>query len=405
MSKDSKTAIAIQVSHLTKSFKIPIESSNGIKQKIINVLKGRRGYRNFTPLQDISFEVKQGEFFGIVGRNGSGKSTLLKSIAGIYTPESGGVAVNGKLVPFIELGVGFNPELTGRENVFLNGALLGFGNKEMESMYDEIVDFAELHDFMEERLKNYSSGMQVRLAFSIAIRAKGDILLLDEVLAVGDLSFQKKCYDYFLSLKSQGRTVVLVTHDMNAVKRFCTRALFIESGQIRMIGTPEEVAQQYMAVFTSSEEPSVNKTEEKKQRWGTGDMSVKKISAEVMGDKVRVLATYRAQRKLESPIYGITIYNREGVNILECNTLRIGKKTAPVRTSEKIELAWDIPNIFSTGTYDISVACCDSTATTFYDWWDNSTNFSIYKEGVNGGVVDPKVELSRYVQVRGGQDD
>ena len=188
----SNKDIAIKVSHLKKSFRIPLESSNGIKQKLINTLKGRKGYRNFTPLKDVSFEIKKGDFFGIVGRNGSGKSTLLKTIAGIYSPTGGTVQVNGSLVPFIELGVGFNPELTGRENVFLNGALLGFSHDEMETMYDDIVDFAELHDFMDERLKNYSSGMQVRLAFSIAIRAQGDVLLLDEVLAVGDEAFQKK---------------------------------------------------------------------------------------------------------------------------------------------------------------------------------------------------------------------
>lgn len=158
--------IAIKVEHLRKSFRIPLESSNGIKQKLINIFKGRKGYCDFTPLEDISFEIEKGDFFGIVGRNGSGKSTLLKTIAGIYSPTDGLVQVNGSLVPFIELGVGFNPELTGRENVFLNGALLGFSHDEMEAMYDDIVDFAELHNFMDERLKNYSSGMQVRLAFS-----------------------------------------------------------------------------------------------------------------------------------------------------------------------------------------------------------------------------------------------
>ena len=221
----------VVINNLTKSFKIPLEASSGIKQKLINILKGRKGYRVFTPLKDIDFTINEGDFFGIVGRNGSGKSTLLKTIAGIYTPNSGSVEVGGSLVPFIELGVGFNPELTGRENVFLNGALLGFSHDEMEAMYDKIVDFAELGDFMEERLKNYSSGMQVRLAFSIAIRAHADILLLDEVLAVGDEAFQKKCYAYFDKLKREKRTVMLVTHDMSAVERFCNKAVFIEDGK------------------------------------------------------------------------------------------------------------------------------------------------------------------------------
>lgn len=235
----------VEISKLTKSFKIPLEASSGVKQQLINILKGRKGYRVFTPLKDISFTINEGDFFGIVGRNGSGKSTLLKTIAGIYTPNSGNVKVHGSLVPFIELGVGFNPELTGRENIFLNGALLGFSHEEMESMYSAIIEFAELEDFMEERLKNYSSGMQVRLAFSIAIRAHADILLLDEVLAVGDEAFQKKCYSYFDKLKREKRTVILVTHDMAAVERFCTKAVFIEDGHVKMIGKPYRIAAAY----------------------------------------------------------------------------------------------------------------------------------------------------------------
>lgn len=237
--------VAVQVNNLTKTFKIPTEASSGIKQKLINGLKGKKGYREFTPLKDISFEIRKGDFFGIVGRNGSGKSTLLKSIANIYTPTSGQVHVDGRLVPFIELGVGFNPELTGRENIFLNGALLGFSRSEMEAMYDEIVAFAEIGDFMEEKLKNYSSGMQVRLAFAIAIQADADILLLDEVLAVGDEAFQRKCNEYFASLKNSDKTVVLVTHDMAAVRKFCNRAVYIRNGELVIDGTPDDVASQY----------------------------------------------------------------------------------------------------------------------------------------------------------------
>lgn len=235
----------IVVKNLKKSFSIPLEASSGIKQKLINALKGRKGYREFTPLDSISFTVKKGEFYGIVGKNGSGKSTLLKTLAGIYSPQAGSVTTKGTLVPFIELGVGFNPELSGRENVYLNGALLGFSHVEVDAMYEEIVEFAELEDFMEERLKNYSSGMQVRLAFSIAIKAHGDILLLDEVLAVGDAAFQQKCYDYFETLRQEKQTVVLVTHDMNAVKRFCSKAMIISEGKIEKIGTPEEIAEIY----------------------------------------------------------------------------------------------------------------------------------------------------------------
>lgn len=250
----------VSANGITKTFAIPLEGSSGLKQKLINILRGRKGYRKFTPLRDISFEVHEGEFFGIVGKNGSGKSTLLKILAGIYTPTKGGVNVNGTLVPFIELGVGFNPELTGKENVYLNGALLGFSHKEIDVMYSSIVDFAELADFMEERLKNYSSGMQVRLAFSIAIQAKGDVLLLDEVLAVGDAAFQQKCFDYFERLKRDKRTIIIVTHDMGAVKRFCDRAMLISNGDIELVGTPNEVADLYtesnieLAAETAAEE-------------------------------------------------------------------------------------------------------------------------------------------------------
>jgi len=239
----------IIVKDLHKSFKLPHEQHSGIKQRIINIFKGVKGYEIQKVLDDVSFEIKKGEFFGIVGRNGSGKSTLLKLLASIYVPDKGLIKVNGSLTPFIELGVGFNPELTGRENIFLNGALLGFSRKEMEVMYDDIVGFAELHDFMDQKLKNYSSGMQVRLAFSIAIRAKGDILLLDEVLAVGDEAFQRKCYDYFTQLKDEKKTVVLVTHDMSAVERFCNRAILIENGHIKKIGTSADVAKYYRELF------------------------------------------------------------------------------------------------------------------------------------------------------------
>lgn len=238
----------ISVKDLRKSFRIPLERSSGIKQQLINHLKGRKGYREFEALKGITFDIKQGEFFGIVGRNGSGKSTLLKLLAEIYVPSSGSIHVDGSLIPFIELGVGFNPELSGRENVYLNGALLGFSRKEIDAMYEDIVAFAELDDFMEERLKNYSSGMQVRLAFSIAIRANGDILLLDEVLAVGDEAFQKKCTDYFYSQRGK-RTIILVTHNMDNVRKHCSRAMLIKDGHIDTIGDPEEVAAAYSDLF------------------------------------------------------------------------------------------------------------------------------------------------------------
>ena len=243
-----KNEYAIEVKNLSKSFKLPTEKSSGLKQAIFNSLKGIKGYTKQEVLKDISFKVKKGEFLGIVGRNGSGKSTLLKTLSKIYVPDCGEIKINGALGPFIELGVGFNPELTGRENIYLNGALLGFSNQEMDKMYQEIVDFAELEPFMNQKLKNYSSGMQVRLAFSIAIRAKGDILILDEVLAVWDAAFQEKCNKYFSDLKGE-QTVIIVTHDMENVKRFCDRAILLENGKIVKDGKPEVVARNYLNLF------------------------------------------------------------------------------------------------------------------------------------------------------------
>ncbi len=240
---------AIVVSHLSKSFKLPTERSWGLKQAIFNRLKGIKGYTKQEVLKDISFTVRKGEFLGIVGRNGSGKSTLLKILAGIYVPDSGTITTYRSLVPFIELGVGFNPELTGRENIYMNGAMLGFSNAEMDQMFDDIVRFAELEPFMDQKLKNYSSGMQVRLAFSIAIRARGDILILDEILAVGDAAFQEKCNQYFASL-SKDQTVILVTHSMENVRRFCDRAILIEQGKIIKEGNPDQVADAYLKLFS-----------------------------------------------------------------------------------------------------------------------------------------------------------
>lgn len=253
---------ALEVKNVSKSFRLPTEQANGIKQAFVNWTKGVKGYKEQHVLKDISFKVEKGDFFGIVGRNGSGKSTLLKIISQIYTPEKGEVKVNGTLIPFIELGVGFNPELTGRENVYMNGALLGFSREEVSKMYPEIVEFAELEEFMDQKLKNYSSGMQVRLAFSIAIKAQGDILVLDEVLAVGDEAFQRKCNDFFEKIKKdKTKTVILVTHSMDSVRKYCNKAMMIRNGKVVVYGSPQDVASQYTADNLKRENKSVEMVE------------------------------------------------------------------------------------------------------------------------------------------------
>ena len=266
--------VVLSVEHVAKSFKLPTEQASGLKQAFLNWTKGIKGYTEQKVLKDINFEVHQGDFFGIVGRNGSGKSTLLKIISGIYVPEKGKVTVNGKLVPFIELGVGFNPELTGRENVYLNGALLGFSHDEIDAMYDDIVEFAELEDFMDQKLKNYSSGMQVRLAFSVAIKAQGDILVLDEVLAVGDEAFQRKCDNFFAQIKKDPtKTVILVTHSMDSVKKYCDKAILIKDGEIIVNGNKNDVADRYTLENLKKNEQK-KQSEESQDEYPTGLSSV-----------------------------------------------------------------------------------------------------------------------------------
>ncbi|HGH9237563.1 TPA: ABC transporter ATP-binding protein [Streptococcus pyogenes] len=250
--------IAVKVQHVSKTFKLPTEATKSFRTTLVNRLRGIKGFTEQHVLKDINFDVYKGDFFGIVGRNGSGKSTLLKIISQIYVPEKGQVTVDGKMVSFIELGVGFNPELTGRENVYMNGAMLGFTKDEVDDMYNDIVDFAELHHFMNQKLKNYSSGMQVRLAFSVAIKAQGDVLILDEVLAVGDEAFQRKCNDYFMERKDSGKTTILVTHDMGAVKKYCNRAVLIEGGLVKAYGEPFDVANQYSVDNTETAEDAMN---------------------------------------------------------------------------------------------------------------------------------------------------
>jgi ABC-2 type transport system ATP-binding protein len=233
---------AVEIRGLVKNFRIPQQQVHTLKERLLHPL-AHRAFDHFQALNGVSFTVEGGEFFGVVGRNGSGKSTLLKCVAGIYGVDAGEVIVRGRLSPFIELGVGFNPELAARDNVLINGVMLGLTRREAAERYDDVISFAELDPFQELKLKNYSSGMIVRLAFSTAIQADADVLLVDEVLAVGDLSFQRKCYGEFDRLKAAGRTIIFVTHDMGAVQRFCDRAVLLHRGEQLRIDQPAAVAQ------------------------------------------------------------------------------------------------------------------------------------------------------------------
>jgi ABC-2 type transport system ATP-binding protein len=238
---------AIDVQGLHKQFLIPHQQFATLKERVLHPLQ-RRAHDELQVLDDVSFEIAHGEFFGIVGRNGSGKSTLLKCLAGIYRRDSGSIAIEGRLAPFIELGVGFNPDLTARENVVINAVMMGMSARQARARFDHIIEFAELEDFVDLKLKNYSSGMQVRLAFSVMVEADADVLLIDEVLAVGDAAFQQKCIDVFYRLREEGKTIVLVTHDMGTVERFCHRAMMLRDGKIEMLGDPVLVGRRYLQI-------------------------------------------------------------------------------------------------------------------------------------------------------------
>ncbi len=278
----SQNTTAIQINDIHKEFILPQSKHTSFKQAAVNIVRKNNKVTQKV-LDGVTFTINKGDFFGIVGRNGSGKSTLLKLIAGIYTPTTGSIEVNGGLTPFIELGVGFNTELSGRDNVYLNGALLGFTRSQMSEMYDEIVDFAELGPYMDQKLKNYSSGMQVRLAFSIAIKANNDILIFDEVLAVGDEAFQKKCLSVFEKYKASNQTVILVTHDMETVRKFCNRAILLKDGKIIEQGSPQEVATKYSLL----NQDAVNTANEKSNTTMLDDQKTKHLNVDILDSKLK----------------------------------------------------------------------------------------------------------------------
>jgi ABC-type polysaccharide/polyol phosphate transport system ATPase subunit len=240
-----RRSAAIEVDNVSKTFALPHEQRTTIKEHFLHPLRGRTIERQ-RALDGISFAVQEGEFFGIIGPNGSGKSTLLKILAGIYRQDSGSVRVGGKLSPFIELGVGFNPELNARDNVLVNATLLGLTQRDLDAKFESIIEFAELERFVDQKLKNYSSGMQLRLAFSIAIQVTFDILLLDEVLAVGDASFQEKCFSTFDEMRAARKTIVFVSHDLGTVKKYCDRALLVRNGRAEALGDAAEVVETYL---------------------------------------------------------------------------------------------------------------------------------------------------------------
>lgn len=395
----SETNVAISVKHVYKDFVLPHEKINTIKSFVTGLTRAKgRTKETQHALKDISLEIKEGEFFGIVGRNGSGKSTLLKILAGIYQPTKGSVETHGKLVPFIELGVGFNPELTGRENVYLNGAMLGFSVREIDAMYDDIVAFAELEKFMDQKLKNYSSGMQVRLAFSMATRSEADILLVDEVLAVGDADFQRKCFDYFRQLKKNKKTVVFVTHDMTAVREYCDRAVLVEKSEIVVSGKPSRVATAYTRMFSEESKTDTLNSADDNGRWGDGAIrytSVRLSRERLTDDDDELIITLDAvaDQYVENPVFGFLVKTASGMQVLGTNSKIRQKTIGNINKGEVVTISWSVPNIFADGIHYIDPAIVYHDGTVVSDWWEEAKSFNVFREERTPYIISPHIGI------------
>ena len=306
---------------------------------------------------------------------------MLKILAGIYQPTKGSVSIKGKLVPFIELGVGFNPELSGKDNVYLNGAVLGFSTKEVDDMYDDIVEFAELERFMDQKLKNYSSGMQVRLAFSMATRAKADILLIDEVLAVGDADFQRKCFDYFKTLKKNKKTVVFVSHDMEAIREYCDKVILIEDSVLVKEGSASKISQLYSRMFMVETENKrdENYIKDENSRWGNKKAVTEKVTALVKKGTIHIEQTLKANIDIKTPVVGLRIRDAAGKDVAGTNTKIEEKRCPTLSKGEKCSINWSFPNVLSDGSYLVDLAIHEADGITVADWWNEATVFNVQK--------------------------
>jgi len=391
--------IAIKVDNVSKDFSYTARGASSLKGIFTSLFQSKEGKARGKQhaLRNVSLEIKKGEFFGIVGRNGSGKSTLLKMLAGIYQPNSGTIKTHGKIVPFIELGVGFNPELTGRENVYLNGAMLGFSKKQIDTFYSEVVEFAELEKFMEKKLKNYSSGMQVRLAFSMAIRAKADILLIDEVLAVGDTDFQRKCFEYFKSLKAQKKTVVFVSHDMNAIREFCDRAALIENRKIVAIGDTKEVSTKYIDLFIPHSSKKSHVKDDGINREGEGRIRIieAELTDSVLKNKDQLLECFirvKAFKDHENPMVGIRVKNSNGQILHEVNTWNEEITIRSIPIGETQQMVWRFPNIYAEGKYIVDLYAYTNNNRSS-DIFNDALRFDVALQRRTGTLVDPSFEF------------
>jgi ABC-type polysaccharide/polyol phosphate transport system ATPase subunit len=387
--------VVVSVEDVGKVFQIPKERSRSLKSMVLS--RGRnRGYRRFEAIEKVDFEIRRGEFFGIIGQNGSGKSTLLKILAGIYVPTRGKVKIDGHLSPFIELGVGFNPELTARENVFLNGAILGMSRTEIAEQLDEIIRFAELEQFVNQKLKNFSSGMLVRLAFSVAIRARADILLIDEVLAVGDANFQQKCYNVFRRLKAEGRTIIFVSHDLASIKEFSDRVLLLNKGKTYGIFSAAEAIGKY------SELNQARVTRELERLGNVGEREhelnrphIKNVELlNRAGDGIRAIscgAPLRVRLTVANPdevplAVGVAIYRTaDNLYCFGTNTIVEDVDLKPQRT---VTVDIEYPRFpLQRGTYDLTLGVFDPTTGQAYEMMDHVLDFEALQDNGTEGVT------------------
>jgi len=388
----------IVVDGVSKTFRVPEERTHTLKERALHPLR-RSGQHAFSALRDVSFVIERGEFFGIVGRNGSGKSTLLKCLAGIYAVDKGRIWCRGRMSPFIELGVGFNPDLAALDNVVMNGIMLGLTPKEARARYEQVIEFAELEEFQDLKLKNYSSGMYVRLAFSVAIQVDADILLIDEVLAVGDASFQQKCFDVFNRLRDEGRTIVFVTHDMGSVNRFCHRALLLERGDPVALGEPKEVADHYLALNFDRDGAAAG-PDQLAAEWAgshearileawTEDAEGKRQNACLQGDTLRFKAAVAFESALDDPAFSVEIEDEWGSKIFVATTVVEHERSGHFAAGEEVVFGVEFENRLSPGKYypTVNVARRGGGLDVIHRVRRMST-ITVFGSAAQGGLVD-----------------
>jgi ABC-type polysaccharide/polyol phosphate transport system ATPase subunit len=391
---------AITVAGVSKTFRLPRRRYSTFKERALHPFASQ-DMHVLRALDDVSVEIPQGEFFGIVGRNGSGKSTLLKCLAGIYGTDQGHIRVEGKLSPFIELGVGFNADLTARDNVLINAILLGLSRREARARFDDIIAFAELEEFLDLKLKNYSSGMHVRLAFAVATQADADVLLVDEVLAVGDAAFQQKCFEQFHKLKDAGRTIVFVTHDMQAVERFCDRAMLIERGRVVDIGDPHQIARAYneinfgRLVHDSPAGPRYGDqaAAEIAAAWFE-NAAGERIEALAQGESLQIAMEVRFHATLDAPIFGLTLRNVVGHTIFATRTDYRGVATGRYEAGDVATIRVALENWLAPSDYRLTPSIARAGAgTEALDLREDLAHLTVHGTGNSGGVVDTPHEI------------